>query len=41
MSIKNYEVSNPDSSILQINYFKIDKDKYYKLNPGENCNDSN
>ena len=25
MSIKNYEVSNPDNSILRINYFKIDK----------------
>ena len=33
MYIKNYEVSNPDSSILQINYFKIDKDRE-NLGPG-------
>ena len=29
MYIKNYEVSNPDSSILRINYFKIDKNSKY------------
>ena len=33
MYIKNYEVSNPDSSILRINYFKIDKDRE-NLGPG-------
>lgn len=33
MYIKKYEVSNPDSSILQINYFKIDKDRE-NLGPG-------